>query len=226
VTPYTAFVIQGQLEGAASTENMDLYNSTELNQSSGRVTVQARVQNQMYQQATQAGLATGANVSNIGRQSLVEIGGQQVDLALMRGQVGFDGPVTGEWLDRNVEIDRTVEFGSKEYFFLASDPEARLSLQSGTNVVFAYNGEVIAVRDEKNGESPAKAVGSAKQESAVAPRAGNAGLVDGPVASREANSASRNGAATSPVLELLWSSYPSTTVAVLLGLLLVAVLGA
>jgi hypothetical protein len=203
---------------------MDLYNSAELNQSSGRVTVQARVQNQMYQQATQAGLASGANVSNIGRQSLVEIGGQQVDLALIQGQKDFDGPVTGEWLDRNVEIDRTVEFGSKEYFILADDPEARLSLQSGTNVVFAHNGEVIAVQDQKNGESPAKAVGSGKQESAVAPRAGSTGLVDGAVVEREAVSAGRNRVDVSPVLEIVWSSYPSTTVVVLLGLLLVAVL--
>jgi Ca-activated chloride channel family protein len=226
VTPYTAYAIQGQQDGAASADNMALYQSAELNKSSGRVTVQARVQNQMYQQATQAELATGANVSNIGRQSLVEIGGQQVDLVLLQGKREIDGSVTRAWLKRNVSIDRTVEFGSEEYYALAGDPEARLFLQSGTNVVFAHKGEVIAVQDQKNGESPANAVGSGKQESAVAPRAGNPGLANGAAVSREAHIASVNRVDLSPVLDILGSSYPSTTVVVLLGLLLVAVVSA
>jgi Ca-activated chloride channel family protein len=223
VTPYTAYAIQGRREGAASEENMALYESAELNKSSGRVTVQARVQNQMYQQATQAELATGANVSNIGRQSLVEIGGQQVDLLLLQGKQEIDGPVTGGWLKRNVSIDRTVEFASEEYYALAGDPEARLFLQSGTNVVFAHKGEVIAVQDQENGEFPANSVSSGKQASAVAPQAGNARLVDGEVVSREAHSARGYRADMSAVLEILRSSYPSTTVVILLGLLLAAV---
>ncbi|HSJ59024.1 MAG TPA: hypothetical protein VLC95_17685 [Anaerolineae bacterium] len=43
-------------------------------------------------------------------------------------------------------MDRTIEFGSDEYFELAADPAARPFLQSGTNVVFAYGANVIMVR--------------------------------------------------------------------------------
>jgi hypothetical protein len=180
----------------------------------------------MYQQATRAELATGANVSNIGQQSLVEIGGQQVDLALLQGKKEIDGLVTGAWLERNVSIDRTLEFGSEEYYTLASDPEARQFLQSGTNVVFAHKGEVIAVRDQENGEFPSKAVGSGKQDSAVAPRAGNSGLVDAAVESQVAHRAGGIRVNMRPALEILRSSFPSTIVAVVVGLLLVAVVSA
>jgi Ca-activated chloride channel family protein len=144
VTPYTAFVIEGQAEGAASAANMDLYNLAELNQAMGQVTIQARVQNQAYQQAAQADLAVGANVVNYGQRSLAQVGAQQVDLSLLGGK-DLDGPVTGEWIERNVEVDRTVEFGSEEYFRLVADPEVRPFLQGGANVVFEYEGEVIAV---------------------------------------------------------------------------------
>jgi len=147
VTPYTSFVINGQAVGAASEANMSLYGLRELNQSSGRVTIEARVQNQMYQQAVQAGLATGANVTNYGKRSLAQIGGQQVDLALLQGQDDLEGPITSEWLERNVKADRTVAFGSDEYFSMAGDPEIRFYLQGGSNVIFAYKGEVIAVQD-------------------------------------------------------------------------------
>lgn len=146
VTPYTTFVIAGQAEGAASMENMDLYNNqTELNQASGRVTIRARVQNQMYQEAAQANLSTGANVANYGRQSLAQVGAQQVDLSLLQGQKDLDGPIGDEWIEHNVKVDRTVEFGSEAYFALAADPEVRPFLQGGPNVVFAYQGEIIAV---------------------------------------------------------------------------------
>jgi Ca-activated chloride channel family protein len=147
VTPYTSFVIEGQALGAASAENMALYGSAELNQASGRVTIQARVQNQDYQQAAQAELATGANVTNYGQHSLAEVGALQVDLSLLQGRTDLEAPIEEDWLGQNLQIDRTIAFGSEEYFSLASDPKARPFLQSGRNVVFAYGGEVIAVRD-------------------------------------------------------------------------------
>jgi Ca-activated chloride channel family protein len=147
VTPYTTFVIAGQADGAASSANMDLYNRTELNQASGQVTIDARVQNQMYQQASQANLATGANVADYGGQSLARVGVQQVDLSLLRGEQVRDAVVTTDWIAHNVDVDRTVTFGSDEYFALAGDPEARLFLQSGRNVIFGYGGEVIAIQD-------------------------------------------------------------------------------
>jgi len=147
VTPYTTFVIEGQTDGAASAENMALYGSAELNQAWGRTTVQARVQNQAYQQAAQANLASGANVVNKGQQSLAQVGSQNVDLSLLQGQKAPSEPITLEWIERNVGIDRNVEFGSKEYFALADDPEARPFLQSGPNVVFTYQGQVVSVQD-------------------------------------------------------------------------------
>lgn len=148
VTPYTTFVVQAQATGAASAENMELYeNQAELNAVSGRTTIQARVQNQAYQEAGQANLAQGANVTNVGRRSLAQVGVQQVDLSLLRERKDLNGPITDEWVAGNIQVDRTVEFGSEEYFALAADPEARPFLQSGRNVVFAYQGQVIAVRD-------------------------------------------------------------------------------
>jgi Ca-activated chloride channel family protein len=154
VTPYTTFVIEGQAEGAASADNMALYGSAELNQAWGRTTVQARVQNQAYQQAAQANLASGANVVNKGQQSLAQVGSQNVDLSLLQGQTTPSEPITLDWVERNVGIDRNVEFGSKEYFALADDPEARPFLQSGPNVVFTYQGEVISIQDaEQQGDA-------------------------------------------------------------------------
>jgi hypothetical protein len=147
VTPYTTFVIEGQAEGAASAANMALYDSAELNQASGQVTIQARVQNQAYQQAAQASLASGANVVHKGQQSLAQVGSQNVDLTLLQGQKAPAGPITVEWIARNLSIDRTVEFGSEEYFALAEDPAARPFLQSGANVVFTYQGQVVSVQD-------------------------------------------------------------------------------
>ena len=147
VTPYTSFVIEGQAEGAASVENMILYQRSGLNQATGETTIRARVQNQMYQQAEQASLAIGANVTNFGPHSLAQVGVQQIDLSLLQNRHDPGQPVTGDWIARNLDIDRTVVFGSEEYFALAADPEARPFLQSGTNVVFAYGGQTIAVSD-------------------------------------------------------------------------------
>jgi Ca-activated chloride channel family protein len=147
VTPYTTFVIQAQAGGVASAENMALYgNQAELNQAWGQVTIQARVQNQAYQQSAQADLAVGANVRNMGPKSVAQVGAQQVDLSLLEAH-DPGAPISGEWLARHIQVDRTIEFGSEEYFALAADPEARAFLQSGRNAIFAYLGQIIAVQD-------------------------------------------------------------------------------
>ncbi|PKO20640.1 MAG: hypothetical protein CVU38_19045, partial [Chloroflexi bacterium HGW-Chloroflexi-1] len=155
VTPYTSFVIEGQADGPASAANMELYQRGDLNQAWGQTTVQARVQNQAYQQAAQANLAVGANVVNSGQHSLVQVSRQNVDLSLLQGRKDLDGHITEEWIARSISVDRTVTFGSEEYFTLASDPAARPFLQSGPNVIFAYRGEVISVQTaERQGPSP------------------------------------------------------------------------
>jgi Ca-activated chloride channel family protein len=149
VTPYTTFVIQAQTSGAASAANMALYaDQAGLNAAWGQTTVQARVQNQHYQQADQANLAGGANVVNSGQKSFAQLTSQNVDLSLLQEVDGDDlnAPLTDEWIDRNIEVDRIIEFGSDAYFELAQDPSIRPMLQSGANVVFAHDGEVIAVR--------------------------------------------------------------------------------
>ena len=150
VTPYTTFVIEGQTSGPASAANMDLYQRGDLNQAWGQTTIQARVQNQAYQQANRADLASGANVVNNGQHSLAQVSSQNVDLSLLQGQKNLDGPITEEWIARNIGIDRTVVFGSEEYFALAEDPAARPFLQSGPNVIFAYQGQVISVQDAEH----------------------------------------------------------------------------
>ena len=148
VTPYTTFVISAQANGVASMENMALYdNQTELNQVSGRTTIQARVQNQSYQQSDRANLAVGANVINREQRSMAQVARQYVDLALVQAQGNVDAPITEAWIAANIKVDREVEFGSEAYFALADDPAARTFLQSGTSVLFGYNGEVVAVRD-------------------------------------------------------------------------------
>lgn len=147
VTPFTTFAIEEQEDGIASTENMALYDLQELNQASGRVTIEARMQNQAYQETAQADLASGANVRNHGNRSLAQLGKQQVDLSLLQGYHNLDGPIGDEWLEHNLKADRVVEFGSEEYFALAADPEVRPFLQSGRNVVFAFEGKIIAIED-------------------------------------------------------------------------------
>ena len=147
VTPYTTFVIQGQTEGAASAANMALYGGTEVNQAWGQTTIMARVQNQAYQQAAQADLAIGANVYSAGKHSLAQVGSQNLDLALLHGREDMAEVVDSAWISDNVRIDATISFGSEEYFSLAQDPKARPFLQSGPNVVFAHQGQVIAIQD-------------------------------------------------------------------------------
>ncbi|MHC4260220.1 MAG: hypothetical protein ACYSTF_07420 [Planctomycetota bacterium] len=137
VTPYTTYVIETQTDGAASAANMDLYsNRVELNRVSGATTVQARVQNQRYQQADQANLATGANIINNGQRSVAQVTNQNVDLSLLQAQNNVDEPITTLWIEQNIKVDRQVVFGSDEYFALADDPATRPFLQSGSNVIF------------------------------------------------------------------------------------------
>ncbi|MCU0519293.1 MAG: VIT and VWA domain-containing protein [Anaerolineae bacterium] len=154
VTPYTTFAIAAQAGGAASVENMALYgDQSALNQSSGQVTIQARVQNQSYQQAAQANLAGGANVTQSGYHNLAQVNTQHIDLTLLQGREHPDGPVTEAWIERNVAVDRQVDFGSEAYFALGTDPEARAFLQAGNNVLFRYRGEVIQVIDPETPEA-------------------------------------------------------------------------
>jgi Ca-activated chloride channel family protein len=211
VTPYTTLIIEGQAEGAASAENMSLYGSAEVNQATGKTTIRARVQNQAYQAAVQANLASGANVSNYGQRSLVHVGQQQVDLSLLSGQ-DLDAPINDEWVGGNVKVDRTVEFGSEAYLDLATDPQARPYLQSGTNVVFDYKGEVIAVRDQ--GYQPAEPVKSKVPAGSTAP-----GPDAGTQVPRSGSSAPEPMALS---LSLLWMLLPYTGGAMVLGLLAVA----
>lgn len=148
VTPYTLNAIAAQTNGAASAANMGLYdNQAALNQSSGQTTIQARVQNQMYQQAAQADAATGANVFNRGQSSLAQLAKQSIDLGLLKGKADARTPIDEAWIAQNIKADRQIAFGSEEYFALAKDPEARQFLQSGVNVTFEHGGEVIAVQD-------------------------------------------------------------------------------
>ncbi|MGC9522655.1 MAG: VWA domain-containing protein [Anaerolineae bacterium] len=148
VTPYTTFAIAAQTSGAASMENMALYSDQgALNQAHGKTTIQARVQNQSYQQAAQANLAGGANVTQSGYQNLAQVSTQHVDLRLLRNARPSDTAIDEAWITENLKADRTVEFGSDAYFELAGDPTARGFLQAGNNVLFQHRGEIIQVVD-------------------------------------------------------------------------------
>jgi Ca-activated chloride channel family protein len=162
VTPYTVGVVQGQASGAASAANMQLYQQDldgdgqpDINQVSGAATVGARAQNLAYQQATQVGLAAGANVVNVGDKSAAQVGRYAFDLSLV-ADLGLDSLAAAdeEWLEENV--DRTVRFGSAEYFELAKDAAVNQLLQAGPNVVFEHEGKVIAVQaDPPTQQAPA-----------------------------------------------------------------------
>jgi Ca-activated chloride channel family protein len=166
VTPYTTFAIYGHTDGAASAANMGLYDNLDrLNQVSGETTVRARAQNLAYQTAYQAGWAFGSNTYQHNGHSVAgffvttqtdatQTTALHVDLSLLQDQETPAGPVTIEWIEDNVGVDRTVTFGSDEYFGLAADPDTRSFLQSGANVVFAKDDEVILVQDEALGDDP------------------------------------------------------------------------
>ncbi len=152
VTPYTVGVVQGQASGAASAANMQLYRQDldgdgrpDINQASGAATVGARAQNLAYQQATQVGLAAGANVVNVGDKSAAQVGRYAFDLSLV-ADLGLDSLAAADegWLEENA--DRIVRFASEEYFELAKDAAVNQLLQAGPNVVFEHEGKVIAVQ--------------------------------------------------------------------------------
>ncbi len=154
VTPYTSYAIAAQTSGAASMENMALYSDHgALNQAFGKTTIQARVQNQSYQQAAQGNLAGGANVTQSGHQNLAQVSTQHVDLRLLQNVRPSDGAIDEAWIAENLKADRTVEFGSDAYFELAGDPTARAFLQAGNNVLFQHRGETIQVVDPEAPES-------------------------------------------------------------------------
>lgn len=151
VTPYTTYLIAPQTTGAASEANMMLYDSSNqqmLNQVSGQITVQARVQNQSYQQAAQANLATGANVISVGQNNLVQIDALNIDIDLLGEWAEPGVAVSIEWLDQNIAVDRVIVFGSPAYFELAQEADVRLFLQTGQNVLFEYHGEVFRIITE------------------------------------------------------------------------------
>jgi len=150
VTPYTTFVIAGQTQGAASAENMLLYqDQRSLNAASGQTTIQARVQNQAYQDAAQANVAQGSNIRNVQERSVAQVSNRQLDLSLLQGRKDLDAEevITDAWIEANIQVDRSVTFGSEEYFALAADPDARTAMQAGTNVIFQHGEEVIAIED-------------------------------------------------------------------------------
>lgn len=158
VTPYTTFAIAAQATGAASMDNMALYADQErLNAVSGETTIQARVQNQAYQGATQAGLASGANVVQAGDRSLVQVSQRQIDLTLLQ-EHNVDGEAIDDaWIEANVHVDRQVTFGSEAYFALVDDPDVRLYLQGGTAIIFEHEGEIIEIRDPEAPVAPSPA---------------------------------------------------------------------
>jgi hypothetical protein len=142
---------------------MGLYSfeaQSRLKQASGQTSVQARVQNQYYQDAVQADAAVGANVLNRGWSSLAQLSNQTIDLSLLQGKVDARTPIDDAWIARNIRADRQIEFGSEEYFALAKDPAARQFMQSGVNVIFKHQGQVIAVQTTGVASNPTTAATS------------------------------------------------------------------
>jgi Mg-chelatase subunit ChlD len=153
VTPYTIGIIQGQQSGVSSNATMMLYSQDldgdgvpDINKVSGEATVGARAQNLAYQQAMQSNQALGSNVSNNGDKSVAQVGYYALDLDLYITR-GLDPnlPVDEDWLAGNV--DQVIRFGSAEYFEMAKDSSANQILQAGPNVIFEYDGQIIAVQE-------------------------------------------------------------------------------
>jgi Ca-activated chloride channel family protein len=152
VTPYTAGIVEGQISGVASDATMKLYQQDldgdgqpDINQVSGAATVGARAQNLAYQQTAQANLAVGANVMNIGEKNMAQVGQYAFDLELVDTYNPSDLTMADNvWILENA--DRIIPFGSDTYFELAKDPAANKQLQAGSNVIFEYNGELIAIQ--------------------------------------------------------------------------------
>jgi Ca-activated chloride channel family protein len=155
VTPYTIDIVQAQLNGVSSDAVMSLYNQDldgdgilDINKASGEATVGARVQNLSYQQAMQSNQAVGSNVSNIGDKNVAQVGYYALDLDLIVKR-GLDPNLSLDesWLGDNV--DQVIHFGSDEYFEMAKDPSANQILQAGPNVLFEFDGKVIAVQESE-----------------------------------------------------------------------------
>jgi hypothetical protein len=95
-------------------------------------------------------------VVSYGQHNLAQVAQQSIDLSLLQRShqrgIDGDGPITAEWIERNIEVDQVVVFGSDEYFALAGDAAVRPLLQSGPNVIFAYQGQVIAVQDAEGAQ--------------------------------------------------------------------------
>ena len=89
-------------------------------------------------------------MANYGAKSLLQVGRYAVDLELLEEQERMDlaDPAADEWVAANLKADRVVAFGSDEYFALAQDKELQQVLQGGPDMVFHYQGQVIAVRNE------------------------------------------------------------------------------
>jgi Ca-activated chloride channel family protein len=157
VTPYTIDIIQAQLSGVSSDAVMSLYNQDldgdgvlDINKASGEATIGARVQNLSYQQAMQSNQAIGSNVSNIGDKNVAQVGYYALDLDLIvKRSLDPNISLDENWLGDNV--DQVIRFGSEEYFELAKDPSANQILQAGPNVLFEYDGKVIAIQE---GDAP------------------------------------------------------------------------
>jgi Ca-activated chloride channel family protein len=154
VTPYTTEIVQAHLSGVSSDAFMSLYQQDldgdgilDINQVSGEATVGARVQNLSYQQAMQSNQAAGSNVSNIGDQSVAQVGLYALDLRLIVGRgLDLEALLQGDWLEENV--DAVIRFGSDEYFELAQDATANQIMQAGPNVVFEFEGRIVAIEED------------------------------------------------------------------------------
>jgi Ca-activated chloride channel family protein len=153
VTPYTIDIVQAQLSGVSSDAVMQLYRQDldgdgvlDINKVSGEATIGARVQNLTYQQAMQSNQATGSNIINNGEKSVAQVGYYALDLELFVKR-GLDPNVSldDDWLVGNA--DHVIPFGSDEYFELAKDPSANQIMQAGPNVIFEYDGKVVAVQE-------------------------------------------------------------------------------
>ncbi|UCF61918.1 MAG: VWA domain-containing protein, partial [Anaerolineaceae bacterium] len=153
VTPYTINIVEAQLNGVSSDAFMQLYRQDldgdgvlDINKVSGEATVGARVQNLTYQQAMQSNQATGSNIYNNGDKSVAQVGYYALDMELFVKR-GLDPNVSLDenWLAGNA--DHVILFGSDEYFELAKDPSANQILQAGPNVIFEYDGKVVAVQE-------------------------------------------------------------------------------
>jgi Ca-activated chloride channel family protein len=153
VTPYTIDIVQAQLSGVSSDAVMQLYRQDldgdgvlDINKVSGEATIGARVQNLTYQQAMQSNQATGSNIINNGEKSVAQVGYYALDLELfVKRGLGPNVLLDDDWLAGNA--DHVILFGSDEYFELAKDPSANQIMQAGPNVIFEYDGKVVAVQE-------------------------------------------------------------------------------